>query len=133
MLKQSFKHLFSTSICLCFFVSAFSQNNKKLIGIWKGTSICQVKNSPCHDENVVYHITAGKAPDSFYIDAGKIVNGSEEDMGTLGATYDSSRHILTAHFRKDDTWEFKINGNQMEGTLINNKVLYRIIKLRKED
>lgn len=26
-------------------------------GVWNGTSLCQVKNSPCHDEIVVYHIS----------------------------------------------------------------------------
>ena len=26
-----------------------------LIGVWKGSSICQIKNSPCHDETVVYY------------------------------------------------------------------------------
>jgi hypothetical protein len=36
-----------------------------LIGTWKGTSICQVKNSPCHDENVVYHISKNKGVDTF--------------------------------------------------------------------
>jgi hypothetical protein len=31
-------------------------------GNWKGTSICQVKNSPCHDETAIYHAvnTEGK-------------------------------------------------------------------------
>ena len=28
-----------------------------LIGVWKGSSICQIKNSPCHDETVVYYIS----------------------------------------------------------------------------
>ncbi len=133
MLTRSSKHLLLISICFCFFLKSFSQSDKNITGIWKGTSICQVKNSPCHDENVVYHISAGKAPDSFYIQANKIVNGAEEDMGTLGATYNSSKHLLTAHFRKDDTWEFKINGAQMDGTLIYNKTLIRIVKLRKEN
>jgi len=26
-------------------------------GVWKGTSLCQIKDSPCHDETVVYHIS----------------------------------------------------------------------------
>src|SRR2546423_1447014 len=120
------KHLFFICICLSFFSSSFSQGDKNVIGIWKGTSICQVKNSPCHDENVVYHISAGKTTGSFYIQASKIVNGIEDDMGTLEATYDIAKRILTAHFRKDSTWESKINGDHMDGTLIYIKVLYRI-------
>jgi len=79
------------------------------------------------------NISAGKASDSFYIQANKIVNGVEDDMGTLAGTYNPSSHILTVHFGKNDTWEFKLSGNQMDGTLINNRALYRIIKLKKED
>jgi hypothetical protein len=36
-----------------------------LIGTWKGTSICQVKNSPCHDEVVVYRISKNNDVDAF--------------------------------------------------------------------
>jgi hypothetical protein len=133
MLKQSSKHFFLMFICLGFFLPSFSQGNKNIVGRWKGMSICQVKNSSCHDENVIYHISARKAPDSFYIQANKIVNGVEEDMGTLAAVYDTAKHLLTAHYREDDIWEFKINGEQMNGTLVYNKALYRIIKLKKEN
>jgi len=133
MPNQSSKHLFIISICLCAVLQSFSQTNKNIVGTWKGTSICQLKNSPCHDENVVYHISAGKTPDNFSIQASKIVNGAEDDMGTLAGTYDAASHLLTLHFGKNDTWEFKLTGNQMDGTLINNKVLYRVIKLKKED
>ena len=132
MFSQSSKQLFLLSICLGFFLPSFSQGNKDVVGTWKGTSICQVKNSPCHDEVVVYHIYAGKTADSIYIQASKIVNGAEDDMGTLAGTYDPAKHLLTLHYRKTDTWEFKVNGNQIDGTLVNNGVLIRIIKLKKE-
>jgi 4-hydroxy-3-methylbut-2-enyl diphosphate reductase len=49
-----------------------------LIGTWNGTSICQIKNSPCHDETVVYHISKKSGIDTFYINASKIVNDMEE-------------------------------------------------------
>jgi len=133
MLTRPSKHLFLISICLCFFSSSFSQADKNVIGIWKGTSICQVKNSPCHDEIVVYHISSAKTPGNYIINANKIVNGAEEEMGALTATYDTAKHLLTAHFRENDLWEFKLTGDQMDGTLINNKVLYRIVKLKKEN
>lgn len=133
MLTQSSKQLLIISICLFFFLQSFSQSDKTIIGTWKGTSICQVKNSPCHDETAVYHIYAGKTPGSFYIQANKIVDGAEDDMGTLEATYDSSKHLLTAHFRENDLWEFKITGDEMDGTLIVNKTLYRIVNLKKQN
>ena len=54
----------------------------KIAGTWKGTSICQVKQSACHDENVVYHISK-KSANVYTIQASKIVNGAEDDMGTF--------------------------------------------------
>jgi hypothetical protein len=42
----------------------------KIEGILKGTSICQVKQSTCHDENVVYYISK-KAANLYTIQASK--------------------------------------------------------------
>jgi len=33
----------------------YSQSQDSISGTWKGTSICQVKDSPCHDEVAIYH------------------------------------------------------------------------------
>jgi len=54
------------------------------VGVWRGTSLCRVRPSPCKDEIVVYRITRLNASDSLSIDARKIVNGQEEEMGVLG-------------------------------------------------
>ena len=43
------------------------------IGVWRGTSICLVRPSSCHDEVVVYRITGLPARDSVSLDARKIV------------------------------------------------------------
>jgi hypothetical protein len=34
------------------------------VDIWRGTSVCLVHPSPCHDEIVVYRITKMKSADS---------------------------------------------------------------------
>jgi len=107
-------------------------------GIWKGTSLCQVKPSPCHDENVVYRISKAANGKIYSIQANKIVNGVEEDMGTLDGSYDEAQHILTVIIkdRQDRTnvWLFKIEGKKMHGTLtIDEKTLYRIIEVKKAD
>jgi len=133
MFKQSSKHLAFFSICLCFSLQSFSQADKTVIGTWKGTSICQVKNSPCHDETVVYHISVDKKTGGYAIDAYKIVDGAEDEMGILVGSYDAAKHLLTAHYRADDLWEFKIDGDKMDGTLTTPRGLYRIIKLKKEN
>ena len=65
-------------------------------GTWKGTSLCQVKPSPCHDENAVYHISKTSNGKNYTIQMNKIVNGAEEEMGASVAVYDETKHTLTS-------------------------------------
>ena len=101
-----------------------------LIGTWKGTSLCQIKPSSCHDETVVYHISKHTGVDTFYVNANKIVNGIEEEMGILPFTYDSKTNqlISTAY----GIWTFNMERGKLEGTLIYQKKLYRKIKVYKQ-
>src|SRR6478672_3053948 len=100
-----------------------------LIGTWHGTSICQIKNSPCHDETVVYHISKNRGVDTFYINGSKIVNGVEEEMGVLPFVYNSKTNqlISSAH----GIWTFNIEAGKLEGTLLSHGDLYRKIILYK--
>ena len=108
----------------------------KIEGTWKGTSICQQKYSACHDENVVYHISK-KAANLYTMQASKIVNGEEEDMGTFdSAVYDATKQTLSFTMKdnqaRNPVWLFKIDGVQMHGTLtINGNTLFRIVELKK--
>ena len=103
-------------------------------GTWKGTSLCQVKNSPCHDEVVVYHISKDSAGKSYEMIANKIVNGKEEYMGTLPFTYDDQKKIFVfADSARNARWEFKITGNAMKGTMMYKRDLYRTIDVKKEN
>jgi hypothetical protein len=124
------------SFILCLAISAIQAQSHiakvdtLLIGTWKGTSLCQIKTSPCHDETVVYHISKNTGVDTFYIIANKIVNGAEEDMGILPFTYNSKTNQLvsTAY----GNWTFSIEGAKLEGTLVSRGELYRKIKLYKQ-
>jgi hypothetical protein len=108
----------------------------KIEGIWKGTSLCQVKQSACHDENVVYHISK-KSATLYTIQANKIVNGTEEDMGTFDSVvYDEAKQTLKFAMKdnqgRKSVWLFKIDGMQMHGRLtINENTLFRIVELKK--
>ena len=108
----------------------------KIEGIWKGTSLCQVKQSDCHDENVVYHISK-RAANLYTIQANKIVNGAEEDMGTFDSVvYDETkqtlRFIMKDKQERSNVWLFRIEGMQIHGTLtINEDTLFRIVELKK--
>lgn len=105
---------------------------QSLEGIWKGTSLCQVKPSPCHDENVVYHISKN-GDNSYQIIANKIIKGKEDYMGTIIFTFDPKQGILNSvDTVKQVKWEFKVTSNQMHGTLLYKNQLFRIIDLKKE-
>jgi hypothetical protein len=107
---------------------------QSLAGVWKGTSLCQVKNSSCHDENVVYHISKHSGADSYQVDASKIIDGKEDDMGILNFSFNADQKILfLVDSVRNVKWEFKISGKEMHGTLISNGTLVRIIDLKKED
>ena len=100
------------------------------IGTWKGSSLCQVKDSPCHDEVVVYYITKGNTADSCIIKANKIVNGVEEEMGTLYFKFAKANNELSSD-AVNGKWNFKLKDGKMEGTLYARNALYRKIELSK--
>jgi hypothetical protein len=103
-----------------------------LTGTWKGTSICQIKSSPCHDEISVCHISKTGKEGIYRLIMNKMVNGVEEDMGVLDFTYDAAAGTLTY---KDEArnaeWKFTIKGRTIDGTAYVKGQLYRIIKLTK--
>src|ERR1051326_3433078 len=81
-------------ICSC--SNSFSQTDTALVGTWKGTSLCQVKNSPCHDEFAVYHVLKTDNPALFRFVMNKMVNGKEEDMGIIDFTYSPKTQTFTS-------------------------------------
>ena len=87
------------------------------IGTWRGTSTCLVHPSACHDESVVYHITRSKV-DSTHLtwDAGKIVNGAEEEMGALECTESADHQTLTCPFQLG-AWRLTLDGDRATGGL----------------
>jgi hypothetical protein len=86
------------------------------VGVWRGTSTCQVHPSPCHDEIVVYRITPAKPPDSVSIDARKVVNGQEEEMGVIACRFTAASAALTCPL-KNGVWRFVIRGDSLTGDL----------------
>ncbi|WP_426671640.1 hypothetical protein ACPPVU_10415 [Mucilaginibacter sp. McL0603] len=105
-------------------------------GTWRGTSICQVKDSPCHDEMAVYHASKAEG-NTYHFQMNKMVNGKEEEMGMLVFAYNDSLKTLVAVSNSPNrgkaTWKFTIKGDTMHGTLIvDNNILYRMIDLHKD-
>jgi hypothetical protein len=107
-------------------------NDSLLIGTWKGTSICQVRPSPCNDEIAVYHITRGAKPNTYHMVMNKVINEKEEEMGLLDYNFDVAKQTLSSSDREHGTvWNFHVTDNRMEGTLVFQNKIYRIIKLSK--
>jgi hypothetical protein len=97
-------------------------------GVWRGTSLCTVHPSPCHDEVVVYRITREKTRDSLSIDARKIVNGQEEEMGVIGCRATEQGSKLTC-MMGNGVWAFTIRGDSLVGELrLPNKTKYRDVR-----
>jgi hypothetical protein len=118
-------------LCLNLKTNLFAQTN--IEGVWRGSSICQVKNSPCHDEQVVYYISKDARKNTFRVDANKIVNGKEDFMGELFFVYDSVKQtFICDDVERGARWEFQIKGQEMKGKLIHKDELFRLIDIKRD-
>lgn len=98
------------------------------LGIWRGTSLCLVRPSPCHDESVVYRITPMKAADSVSIDARKIVRGEEEEMGVLDCHFVPRGGDLTCVLPQG-VWHFIVRNDSLTGELrLRDKTRFRDVR-----
>ena len=86
------------------------------VGTWRGTSVCLVRPSPCHDEIVVYRITQMKPSDSLSLDARKIVRGEEQEMGELACRFIPSNRQITCAIPRG-RWLFSVRGDTLVGEL----------------
>jgi len=104
-------------------------------GRWEGSSLCQVRPSPCRDEHVVYH-AAATGGGRYTVRMDKMVGGEEQEMGSLDAAYDAASGTLSAETRdragRPGQWVFKVAGGTMEGRLvIEGGQVYRLISVRR--
>lgn len=86
------------------------------VGVWRGTSRCLVRPSPCKDEVVVYRITRMKTSDSLSMDGRKIVNAREEEMGVLACGLVASGGSFTCAI-PSGVWRFTTRGDSLVGEL----------------
>jgi hypothetical protein len=108
--------------------SAQSQARVTPVGVWRGTSVCLVRPSACKDEVVVYRITQMKAADSLSIDARKIVNGEEQEMGVLGCRLLRASGELTCVIPQG-VWRFGVRNDSLTGELrVQNNTRFREVR-----
>lgn len=85
-------------------------------GIWRGTSLCQVRPSACKDESVVFRISGTTTPDSLQLDGRKVVNAAEVEMGVLACRFDRPTARLTCPI-PNALWQFTVRGDSLVGEL----------------
>lgn len=122
-----------SAITLLLFSACVSASTQGVAGNWTGESICTIKDSPCHDEKVIYHVTEPNDSGDLKIEADKIVNGAPDFMGTLDCKFDAKASTVTCPM-KNGIWRFDVKGDTMTGTLtLPDGRLFRRINVKKED
>jgi len=125
-------------------LAAFAQKPTILIaGTWEGESICVVRDSPCHDEHVVYEISRDTSAEKnssgasldWKMDAYKIVNGEKQPMGSLRCSFDEPKKNLCCltKARMEVDWEYFFVGDHLRGMLRvgSEKTLYRKVSANR--
>ena len=114
---------------LCTGVIAQEGRATEMVGSWRGKSTCTVRPSACHDEDVIYEITASTQGKLSW-KADKVVEGRRETMGVLDCMYE--HNTLSCPFAKG-IWSFQISGAKMTGTLrLTDGVLFRTVDVSRE-
>ena len=106
--------------------------DSRIVGTWRGNSVCLVKGSACHDEQNVYRFSklAGRSG-TFSVTASKVVGGREIVMGRGDWTYNAQKHLLEC---KTPDIRMTVDGARMKGDLkLPDGTAYRRISLKKED
>jgi hypothetical protein len=105
-----------------------------IAGTWEGTSLCQVKPSPCHDEHALYRFTKVGAQ-QYRIDGYKIVAGRELFMGPIDVKYDAALGMLEGKIigRNGSTrLQLTRRGAHLSGRMTQpDGTVYRLIELTK--
>jgi hypothetical protein len=115
-------------------VGASGGEAPQIPGVWRGTSQCLVKNSPCQDETNVYRISAVPGKNyRFKVAESKVVDGQEVAMGpALNWDYDPRAHTLTFAVGNGHFW-LKVDGDKMDGGLmLADMTVYRKIHLERD-
>jgi hypothetical protein len=101
-----------------------------VVGVWRGTSLCTVRPSPCNDETVVYYVS-GTDRDHLLWDAKRIVDGKEVDMGQAECQLVPAEHQVVCTIGRG-VFVFAVDGNQMHGRLdLRDGTRYRVIEVER--
>jgi hypothetical protein len=90
-----------------------------------------VKESPCRDETNIYRISPIAGNERMVsVEASKLVDGKEIVMGTFEWRYDAQKHVLES---TDGAFRFTLDGQELNGTLTKDEVVFRRIYLSRRN
>jgi hypothetical protein len=137
ILKIILLYFFVIIICTFSVTNVFSQSpgfrqqdTLEVAGNWRGSSVCQVKGSACHDEIVVYNILRGDG-NIYHVAMNKVVKGKVDFMSLIDFTYEEATRTLSAS-DMGRIWQFTMKKNSLDGMLIWHNQLYRKLHLERE-
>ena len=130
--------IFAAALLLAFAVFA-QQAKDSIAGTWEGESACVIRDSPCHNEHVVYEISRDSTPEKSGASLGwkmqgyKIVDGKKQFMGTLLCSYHEAKRNLSCVASRDLDWEFFFEGENLHGTLHagQDRILFRKVSAKR--
>ena len=103
-----------------------------LAGNWQGELICTIKDSPCHNEHVIYRVEEPDSAGKLKIQMDKVVDGKPKLMGTVNCVFDKAASAVTCNTQRG-VWKFTVAGQKMGGTFVlTDGRLYRKISVTKE-
>jgi hypothetical protein len=131
ILNANITYAFPKQIKVIGGTSSKLQEDGLVTGDWSGTSICQMKNSGCQDEQAYYHIAKTKNPLIYQVTGYKIVKNDSLNMGILDFNYDKQSRTLTCT-TQNGIFTLVITGKNMDGELrTHNNILFRKILLKR--
>ena len=126
-----------TSLLLVVTMAVFSPNasyspagqGPSFTGVWKGDSVCQIKETPSHDEVSVYYVSKSTELNGFQLKMNKIVEGKEQTLGTVNCKADSGRASYVCRLNDLSIWTWRLNKGALDGEMQYRGQLYRKIHL----
>src|SRR5260370_41779183 len=111
---------------------AAGPDDSGVVGDWRGDSVCVVRESGCHNEDSLYHVTQlAEKPGWFSMKLDKIVDAKRVTMGTTECSYDSAKRALICEFPRG-VFHLTIQADKMAGTMnLTDGALWRKISLKK--
>lgn len=89
------------------------------VGTWRGESRCLVRPSACRDEDSVYRIApVAQSQGKLTLDANKVVDGREVNMGTSECSFVTDTQVLTCPLPNGSTIRFDLKADSLNGTMV---------------